>query len=372
MNSWCSSGRLCSCKVKTVPDFIQEEPAKAPVGAHHFSSFWHPEPHVLSKSSKSYTKVLYESLIRKSYIVNDIVLPFEFSHLWLHALAALAGLHGSTAVVFGGGAELKEQHLEELQKQDIDALGVLRYVQIQIYRYVKISDPLQTLANISSRLNINHQKQTIQNRKHQAFVKFTLGHHWDLKLENHKKYIKILNIIKQFNDRRIYHKYVKCLPWNMSTWVGLPWLRTLRRCRTELLCEKDSTNCWFLAMSNELIWLISAEWLICWYLLIFVANAVPELVNRFHVHLQGRSFTTTHGKASQICLQLSLKRPAASGFVNTTRIAGQTQLPHITLQTLQEFALVFLRNKECFTCPPCTCSSVVSSIKQLSHRIEMN
>ena len=56
----------------------------------------------------------------------------------------------------------------------------------------------------------------------------------------------------------------------MSTWVGLPWLRTLRRCRTELLCEKDSTNCWFLAMSNELIWLISAEWLICWYLLIFV------------------------------------------------------------------------------------------------------
>jgi len=32
----------------------------------------------------------------------------------------LAGLHGSTAVVFGGGAELKEQHLEELQKQDID------------------------------------------------------------------------------------------------------------------------------------------------------------------------------------------------------------------------------------------------------------
>lgn len=28
------------------------------------------------------------------------------------------GLRGSTAVVFGGGAELKEEHLKELQEQD--------------------------------------------------------------------------------------------------------------------------------------------------------------------------------------------------------------------------------------------------------------
>ena len=56
------------------------------------------------------------------YIVSSFYV--EFTDLWL---TALAGLHGSTAVVFGGGAELKEQHLEELQKQDID-MWTLRHV----------------------------------------------------------------------------------------------------------------------------------------------------------------------------------------------------------------------------------------------------
>ena len=59
MNSWCSSGMntlQCNCEVKTVPDFIQEEPAKAPVGAHRFWPFWwHPEPHVPSESYWSLT-----------------------------------------------------------------------------------------------------------------------------------------------------------------------------------------------------------------------------------------------------------------------------------------------------------------------------
>ena len=34
------------------------------------------------------------------------------------ATVPVGGLRGSTAVVFGGGAELKEEHLKELQEQD--------------------------------------------------------------------------------------------------------------------------------------------------------------------------------------------------------------------------------------------------------------
>ena len=36
---WCLMSLCESCEVKTVPDFIQEEPAKAPVGAHRFWMF---------------------------------------------------------------------------------------------------------------------------------------------------------------------------------------------------------------------------------------------------------------------------------------------------------------------------------------------
>lgn len=46
--------------------------------------------------------------------------------------------------------------------------------------------------------------------------------------------------------------------------MGLPWLRTLRRCRTKLLCnEKNLTNCWWMI---DLMFLCCKRWspASCW------------------------------------------------------------------------------------------------------------